>query len=94
MKRSSGLKRKTRLRKESPKRAGERALYMVKREKFLKANPLCQACFEVAAVDVHHVHGRLGENYLNEKTWLAVCRTCHERIHTNPSWARDNNLLA
>ena len=44
------------------------------------------------ATEIHHREGR-GRNYLNEETWLAVCRQNHERIHNNPSWARANGFL-
>ena len=39
------------------------------------------------ATEIHHRAGR-GKNYLNESTWIGVCREAHERIHSNPSWAR------
>jgi hypothetical protein len=43
--------------------------------------------------DIHHKAGRTGTNYLDENTWLAVCRENHERIHANPSWARSLGFL-
>lgn len=45
------------------------------------------------ATDIHHCHGRRGKNYLDETTWLAVCREQHQRIHQNPSWAREMGFL-
>lgn len=44
--------------------------------------------------DVHHKAGRLGGNFLNESTWLPVCRTCHDWIHAHPKEARALGLLA
>lgn len=45
------------------------------------------------ATEVHHKSGRYGGNYLNESTWLAVCRDAHEWIHNNPSLARARGML-
>ena len=45
------------------------------------------------ATDIHHTAKRTGKNYLDESTWLAVCRENHEMIHANPSWARANGFL-
>lgn len=45
------------------------------------------------ATDIHHTKGRTGTNYLDETTWLAVSREMHERIHNNPSWARERGYL-
>lgn len=44
------------------------------------------------STDVHHIAGR-GINYLNEDTWLATCRPCHDRIHREPIWAREKGYL-
>lgn len=45
------------------------------------------------AIDIHHTKGRTGSNYLDESTWLAVSREMHEKIHNNPSWARERGYL-
>jgi hypothetical protein len=45
------------------------------------------------STEIHHKAGRTGTNYLDESTWLAVCRQSHERIHNNPSWARERGYL-
>ena len=44
--------------------------------------------------DIHHVQKRGGSNYLDESTWLAVCREIHEKIHADSNWARSEGLLA
>lgn len=44
------------------------------------------------STDIHHKAKR-GKNYLNTDTWMAVCRTAHQRIHANPSWAREKGYL-
>jgi hypothetical protein len=45
-----------------------------------------------ASEEIHHREGR-GRNYLNTATWVAISREYHERIHANPSWARQEGLL-
>lgn len=45
------------------------------------------------AVEIHHVHGRVGA-LLNDTTkWLAISRYYHDKIHSNPSWAREKGYL-
>ena len=44
------------------------------------------------STEIHH-GARRGKNYLNTKTWWAVCRESHDRIEQNPSWARANGYL-
>jgi hypothetical protein len=44
------------------------------------------------ATDVHHMKGRLGGNYLDDNTWLPVCRECHDWIHAHPREARELGL--
>lgn len=96
MKRTSHIKRGGRLRSQSKKRRREGRDYSERRAKFLDAHLLCQVrtpvCFGIAQ-DVHHVSGRLGSNYLDETTWLAVCRHCHDWIHQHPSEARARGWL-
>lgn len=85
--------RRTPLRKMSAKRQRESRIYAVKRKAFLEATPMCQLCTLAESQDVHHLEGRLGGNYLNEATWLPVCRHCHDWIHTHPIQAREQGLL-
>lgn len=61
-------------------------LYSQLRKIFLTDNPNCQAalpCCQGGATDVHHKKGR-GKWYLVVKTWMAVCRPCHDWIETHP----------
>jgi hypothetical protein len=108
MKRTAILRRSP-LRRVSKKRQREGRTYSLLREAFLKARPNCEACAVIKGVrvtagkvfcakvdpsqDVHHQAGRYGGNYLNTDTWLAVCRGCHDWIHTNPATARGLGLL-
>jgi hypothetical protein len=97
MKRSAILRR-TRLRPVSKKRRGENAYYSKKRADFLARFQWC-ACAEALfgrakrATEVHHKSGRTGTNFLDEATWLPVCRDSHLWIHANPSEARRRGWL-
>ena len=68
------------------------------RKNFLATRPLCEVCTKVKmdrrnqSTDVHHKKGR-GKYYLDEDTWLATCRQCHDEIHKNPIWARKMGYL-
>lgn len=85
--------RRTRLRPMSDKRRAESRLYFAQRSVFLTARPACEVCKAKPSRDVHHAAGRIGGNYLDEGTWLAVCRGCHDEIHRNPSAAREAGLI-
>ena len=96
MKRSP-LLRKTPMKRVSSRRSREAKAYRQKRKLFLAAHPDCMVCWiynlvAYRATDIHHL-GQRGKNYLDETTWLAVCRSCHERIHRNPAAARILGIL-
>jgi hypothetical protein len=95
--------KRSRLKPVSDKRKKEAAIYAKKRSEFLALHRHCECCptrnaYEYGfnglknrfwmAQDVHHTKGRTGKNFLDEETWLAVCRTCHDWIHANPNTAR------
>ena len=76
----------------SKKRQVDMDEYSKKRLAFLSLHVQCQANLvncEKKATDVHHKAGRVGDNYLNMSTWLAVCRTCHSYIETHPDEAKE-----
>ena len=104
-----GKAKRKRIPAMSAKRKGEAREYSRKRKAFLEEHPDCNVWFpawvqgmgywampvcERKSTDVHHKAGRLGGNYLDETTWLPVCRACHNWIHTNPNAARALGLLA
>tara|TARA_B100001093_G_scaffold504253_1_gene559790 strand:- start:25 stop:312 length:288 start_codon:yes stop_codon:yes gene_type:complete len=86
------LKRKTPLRRVSKARREASKIYLTLRQSFLADLPLCEVCEKEKSTDVHHKKGR-GKYYLDVDTWLSVCRKCHDRIHVNPSWARENGFI-
>lgn len=75
------------IKQRSDKKKIDDLVYKAKRLKFLKENPRCMVYPELKSTDVHHKRGRVGSNYLDEKTWLAVSRKAHIEIEENPEWA-------
>jgi hypothetical protein len=79
----------------SEKRRVEMDEYSKKRLAFLSLHQRCQAYLvgcTGTSTDVHHKAGRVGDNYLNMNTWLAVCRDCHTYIETHPEEAKELGL--
>lgn len=98
MKRSP-LKRKTPLRRASPKRSKELALYRKERDAYLMANPNCAARHAAGItcsgdLQLHHYRGRVGRLLRMDMFWLSVCAAHHSFIHDHPGMARELGLLA
>lgn len=106
--RKKGIERRRRaMRRVSKKRRDEQRWYSIMRKEFLAKYTHCQAWAKIIsyfpaaglphfcqlATEIHHVAGRLNGNYLNTKTWLAVCRESHDWIHANAGKARRIGLL-
>jgi len=88
------------MRRVSARRRAEMVVYGRERRLFLLLHPLCDACRFIdpsrqrSSCDVHHRRGLTGRNYLDQMTWLAVCRPCHVWIGDHKSKARELGLLA
>jgi hypothetical protein len=83
------------IKRVSKKRGREERKYSVLRKQFLETNPECQAKLKMCrgeATDIHHVRGRVGEDFLNTDSWLSVCRPCHLWIESHPVAARELGL--
>lgn len=98
LRRKTPLKAKTGFKKSrkklnwySGRKRDEMMLYKTARELYLNENPNCEVCGNFAS-DIHHKAKR-GKNLCNMETFMSVCRMCHNRIHDNPAWARQNNYL-
>lgn len=79
----------------SKKRKRENKSYSVFRKQFLEEHPECEAKLKMCrgeATDVHHRAGRVGDNFLDTDTWLAVCRPCHLYIESHPTAAKQLGL--
>lgn len=64
-----------------------RILFLSKVENKKCAAKVVSNCRGVAS-EVHHKKGRIGKNFLDTKTWLAVCRNCHQWIEEHPEDAK------
>ena len=102
--RKTPLRRKTRLRRTSPKYGRKLRVYSARRKIFLQLHPTCEirpilfACGILTnclrkSTQVHHTHGR--GKYLNdESTWLASCSgECHGFVKNHQDIARRIGLL-
>ena len=77
----------------SSKRKKKDQEYLKLRNRFLTDFSLCQIAVKgcsVNATDVHHTYAGVNRDafYLVQSTWLAVCRNCHDWIHSHPKEAR------
>jgi hypothetical protein len=69
--------------KVSKNKANELAEYTIKKKKFLEVNSRCAVFPKLMAVDIHHIRGKIGSRFLDERYWLAVSRDGHNWIHEN-----------
>jgi hypothetical protein len=80
----------------SVKKSKEETIYALKRKIFLNSKTLCKAKLlrvcTVFATDVHHKAGRVGKNFLDESTWLPVCRQCHMWIEEHPIESKEKGF--
>jgi hypothetical protein len=67
----------------SVKRSKELAEYTNKKKKFLEVNQRCAVFPKLMAIDIHHIRGKIGSRFLDEKYWLGVSREGHNWIHEN-----------
>jgi hypothetical protein len=65
--------------------------YKKVRADYLAKHPTCQVegCRRFAS-EIHHRRGRVGALLCDVAHFLSVCRTCHQRIEINPTWAKEN----
>jgi hypothetical protein len=90
--------RKVKLNPVSKKRAKANAIYAVERPKFLKLRVFCQIkrpeCLG-KATEVHHTYDGADrkKHFLEQETWLAACRVCHDWVHSFPKAAKALGFL-
>lgn len=88
------LKPAKELNKESEKQKSLTKQYLKDRKEWMKKNKYCVAKFEGCtkmSSDLHHAKGR-GEYLLDQTTWRALCRNCHQRAEENPELAKSLGL--
>lgn len=83
----------------SQKRSKEERLYTAQRIIFLQENECCMIrlpgiCTN-KTTDIHHSYSGKDrqEFFLNESTWYAVCRACHDWCHSHSKEARELGYL-
>jgi hypothetical protein len=93
LKSRSGFKKPNKtIRRVSKRREDVNKLYgKIRKEYLWDKNYTCEICGG-QATDIHHKKGR-GKHLLAKDTFMACCRQCHQRIHDNPGWARENGYL-
>lgn len=67
--------------------------YTKVKNEYLQDNPVCEACFEADATEVHHSKGRTGSLLTDSRFFFALCHTCHAYIHANPKEAYEKGFL-
>ena len=77
----------------SSKRKKKDQEYLKLRNRFLTDFSLCQIAVKgcsINAIDVHHTYAGANRDafYLVQSTWLAVCRNCHDWVHSHPKESR------
>ena len=82
--------------KVSKTRAEQMKVYRARKKVFLETHEYCFVCGCWIALDIrelHHVRGRAGKLYLDERFWECACSDCHAQIHTERRWAIANGFL-
>jgi hypothetical protein len=89
------MKKRTPIKKKSEKRKNDEKVYKELRKNFLNENPYCKAqlpgCTGMAT-ECHHSKGRVGKNYLDVNTFVALCHACHVFVELNPVIAKELGL--
>jgi len=78
----------------SDKRRKRDAVYPERREQvWERGNGMCEFCCMAAMTDVHHIAGRGGPDPHRLENLIGLCRSCHEKAHALPEWARKYGLM-
>jgi hypothetical protein len=77
----------------SPKKLEAHKEYLKLRKAFLKDNPKCVVC-DKKSDDVHHRLKRSGAAKNSVETWVALCRDCHTKCHSDNDFATQYDLMA
>lgn len=79
--------------KVSENKKAEDKVYASIRKVFLDNHKVCEAkilrCLN-QSTEVHHKKGRVGKNYLDVHTFLALCSNCHRWIETHPESSKEH----
>ncbi len=88
-------KARTAINKVSASKKEDDKKYAEVRKLYLANHPICEAMLpgcKKSSNQVHHKSGRIGKNYIDIHTFLAVCNSCHVWIENNPLKAKELGL--
>lgn len=79
-------KKRKPINKVSDKQKKINAAYSALRRVYLQLHPTCEVKLQTCswhATDIHHTYfgSNKRKHYLNDATWKATCRNCHEMMH-------------
>lgn len=86
------VKKPRRINPVSNKRKDENKNYNEVRNDYLNKNPLCECC-NGDATEIHHKAKRDSGLLTDTFTFMAICRSCHTEIHSNHSYALENDYV-
>jgi homoserine trans-succinylase len=78
----------------SEKKAKELVEYRRVRDEYMKTHPTCEVRSEVCtgkSEDLHHKKPR-AYHLMDVSVFMAVCRSCHQKIERDDKWARENGF--
>jgi hypothetical protein len=87
------MKPRNPIRRISARQSKRLAEYRQAKAEYMAKHKFCGVCCSQIAIDIHHLFGRGGKLLCDQTRFLAVCRSCHIKIHQNPKWAVENGYL-
>jgi hypothetical protein len=87
---------KTFINRVSDKKKQKDVEYSKLRKLYLESHPFCEAKLPgictAEATDIHHMSGKIGDDYLDVNNFIALCRVCHVWVENNPTEAKELGL--
>lgn len=84
---------KTVINRVSDKKKQKDVEYSKLRKLYLESHPFCEAKLPgictAEATDIHHMSGKIGDDYLDVNNFIALCRACHVWVENNPTEAKE-----
>jgi len=81
-------------RQRARKRAADAEYRIAREQGFVQARGVCEVCHEKPATQTHHRQRRSQGVDHSVSNLVAVDLWCHDRIHTNVAWAKEEGWLA
>lgn len=76
----------------SDRKQKELVVYRKLRDEYMDRHPNCEICGTNRDLTLHHKKTR--EYHLCDvDVFMTLCFTCHNKVHDNDKWARDNGYL-